>query len=69
MLEQMIVPELKLISRFAKNCKPADMLIVGDELGLIQHQIPEANFAFYSSEALEHAARGGGSGKYSLCQT
>ena len=66
MLEQMIVPELKLISRFAKNCKPSDMLIVGDELGLIQHQIPDANFAFYSSEALEHAARGGGSVKYSL---
>ena len=66
MLEQMIVPELRLISTFAKNCKPVDMLIIGDELGLIQHQIPEAHFAFYSTEALEHAKKRSELGKYSL---
>ena len=66
MLEQMIVPELRLISTFAKGCKPSDMLIVGDELGLIQHQIPEANFAFYSAEALEHAQQRSDLGKYNL---
>ena len=66
MLDQMVVPELRLISRFAKNCKPSDMLIVGDELGLIQHEIPEANFSFYSTEALEHAQQRSSSGKCNL---
>ena len=42
------------------------MLIVGDELGLIQHQIPQANFAFYSAEALEHAQQRSDLGKYNL---
>ncbi len=66
MLEQMIVPELRLIRTFATQCDPKDMLIVGDELGLIQHQIPEANFAFYSAEALEHAMHKSTSGKNTL---
>lgn len=66
LLEQMVVPELRLISNFAQTCSPKDMLIVGDELGLIQHEIPEANFAFYSKEALEHAQMRQGSGSYTL---
>tara|TARA_Y100000589_G_scaffold103267_1_gene97550 strand:- start:272 stop:895 length:624 start_codon:yes stop_codon:yes gene_type:complete len=66
MLDQMVVPELRLISRFTENCKPSKMLIIGDELGLIQHEIPDANFAFYSAEALQHAQQRSASGKCSL---
>jgi len=66
MLNQMVVPELKLITNFAKECDPSDILVVGDELGLIHHEIPEAHFAFYSKEALEHAQNRQVKGNYSL---
>jgi len=56
-LSESQVPERKIQEQCIDEKKLKDTLVVGDELGLIQHRCPAADFAFYSQEALEFAKR------------